>query len=197
MKVVPSSLRMKKGNRCILEEKELKEKINVIRLNRIVSILLYEIKDLSDEDRDLPIRWNIMHMYSSSQLAKLLALKRGIDIELAGIALALHDIGAVMTKKRKNHAEIAEPYVREVIDKYNSRITDGGTLTEIKEEEIEHIAKAIINHSNKEEHTDDPLVELVKDVDVLDRYLHGIKTEGAYLKRCTNVLKELGIEILQ
>lgn len=173
----------------------MEKKINVKRLNRIVSILLYEMKDLSDEDRDLPIRWSIMHMYSSSQLAKLLALKRGLDIELAGIALALHDIGAVMTKKRKNHAKMAEPYVREIIDKYNSRVTDGGTLAEIKEEEVEYITKAIINHSNKEEHTDDPLVELVKDVDVLDRYLHGIKTEGAYMKRCVNVFNELGIEI--
>lgn len=45
------------------------------RLNRILSILFSEMKDLSDEDRDLPIRWNVMHMYTSSQIAKILALK--------------------------------------------------------------------------------------------------------------------------
>ncbi len=29
--------------------------------------------------------WNIMHMYSSAQLAKLLAIKRGIDPELVAL----------------------------------------------------------------------------------------------------------------
>lgn len=71
------------------------------RLNRILSILFSEMKDLSDEDRDLPIRWNVIHMYTSSQIAKILALKRGIDPELAGIAAALHDIGVVKTKRHK------------------------------------------------------------------------------------------------
>lgn len=37
------------------------------------------------------------------------------------------------------------------------------------------------------------LTELFKDVDSLDRYLHGIETDSAYLKRCNKVLKELNM----
>lgn len=44
------------------------------------------MKDLADDGRDLPVRWHIMHMYSSSQLAKLLAMRRGIEPELAAVA---------------------------------------------------------------------------------------------------------------
>ena len=91
----------------------------VRRLNRILVMLLLEMKDLTDEGRDLPIRWSLMHMYSSSQLAKLLAIRRGIEPELAGIAAALHDIGVVMTKKHRGHAEAALPYVYDFIEKYN------------------------------------------------------------------------------
>lgn len=45
----------------------------------------------------------------------------------------------------------------------------------------------------KETYTNDSFVELLKDVDSFDRYLHGVKTEGAYLERCNRVMKELGI----
>ncbi len=71
--------------------------MDVRRVNRLVSVLFEEMKDLSDEGRDLPIRWNVMHMFSSSQLAKVLAMRRGLDPELAAIAAALHDIAVVAT----------------------------------------------------------------------------------------------------
>ncbi|ACR79331.1 metal dependent phosphohydrolase [Kosmotoga olearia TBF 19.5.1] len=162
------------------------------RLNRILSILFSEMKDLSDEDRDLPIRWNVIHMYTSSQIAKILALKRGIDPELAGIAAALHDIGVVKTKRHKNHAEAAERYVYEIIESYNSK--HRGDLPQITKEEAELIVNAIVQHSQKEIISDNPFVEILKDVDSLDRYLHGVKTEGTHRERCIKVLKELGIE---
>lgn len=84
--------------------------LNVKRVNRLLVTLFEEMRYLDDEGRDLPIKWNMMHMYSSSQLA-----------------------------------------------------------------------------------TDDSFVELLKDIDSLDRYLHGIKSEGAYIDRCKEVFNELGI----
>jgi uncharacterized protein len=93
------------------------------RVNRITSMLLEEMRTLTDEGRDLPIRWNIMHMYSSSQIAKVLALRRGMGeqaAELASIAAALHDIAVVATKKHDRHAEVAGEYVRDAIAKYNN-----------------------------------------------------------------------------
>lgn len=174
---------------------EKRETFHVKRLNRILSMLLSEMKDLTDEGRDLPIRWNIMHMHSSSQLAKLLAIHRGIDPELAGIAAALHDIGVVMTKKHEGHAEIAPSYVYDFVERYNRE--SGTKLSKVTQEETDVIVNAIIQHSDKEICSDDPFVELLRDVDSLDAYLHGVKIEGGRLERSQRVMKELGIAFPQ
>lgn len=169
------------------------KRIFMRRLNRILTMLLMEMKDLTDEGRDLPIRWSLMHMYSSSQLVKLLAIRRGIDPELAGIAAALHDIGVVMTKKHEGHAEAASPYVYDFIERYNRE--SGTKLSKVTEEEMEAIVKAVVQHSEKESNSNDPFVELLRDVDSLDAYLHGVEIEGSRLERCKKVMKELGIEM--
>lgn len=169
--------------------------LSVKRLNRILAKLLSDWKDLSDEGRDFPIRWNIMHMYSSSQLAKLLAIRRGLNPELAGIAAALHDIGVVATKRHEGHAEVAERYVDDFIETYNARA--GTKLAPIIKEERGQIVRAVAQHSDKESDSGDPFVELLKDVDSLDRYLHGIKMEEAHVERCNKVMQELGFERLE
>ena len=169
------------------------ERLSVRRLNRILTMLLLEMKDLTDEGRDLPIRWSLMHMYSSSQLAKLLAIHRGIDPELAGIAAALHDIGVVMTKKHRGHAEAASPYIYDFVKRYNRE--SGTKLTKVTEEEMEAVVKAVVQHSEKELNSNDPFVELLRDVDSLDAYLHGVEIEWGRLERCKKVMKELGIEM--
>ncbi|MCG3224732.1 MAG: hypothetical protein H7647_09720 [Candidatus Heimdallarchaeota archaeon] len=51
------------------------------RLNFIFELLLEKTKEFADINRDQPLEWSIMHMYSCSQLAKLLAMKRGLDLE--------------------------------------------------------------------------------------------------------------------
>jgi len=164
--------------------------ISAKRLNRILAILLSEWKGLSDEGRDFPVRWNIMHMYSSSQLAKLLAVRRGLNPELAGIAAALHDIGVVATKKHEGHAEAAEGYIDAFIEAYN--VKAGAKLTPITKQERDQVVRAVAQHSQKQIDSGDPFVELLKDVDSLDRYLHGIKMEEAHVARCNAVMQELG-----
>jgi uncharacterized protein len=171
------------------------DRFPVRRLNRILTMLLSEMKDLSDEGRELPMRWHIMHMYSSSQLAVVLALRRGLNPELAGMAAALHDLGLVTTKNEEGHAEAAEKYVRDFFGRYHARTR--GRLPEIMEEEENKIIKAIVRHGQKEVYSDDSLVELLKDVDSLDGYLHGGKAEGARLERVLRVVKELGIEKME
>lgn len=166
--------------------------LDVKRVNKIISMLFEEMKLLSDDERDLPVVWNVMHMYSSSQLAKIIALSRGIDIELAAIAGGIHDIATIVTKKTDGHAQKSEIYVRELIDKYNNKWRED--LPVVTKEEENLLVNAIINHSYKESYSEDKFIELLKDVDSLDRYLHGVKTEGEYLIRCKRVLKELGIE---
>jgi uncharacterized protein len=171
----------------------IQERLPVRRLNRILGMLLLEMKDLIDEGRDLPIRWNLMHMYSSSQLAKLIALRRGMDPELAGIAAALHDIGVVMTKRHEGHAEAALPYVYDFLRRYNEE--SGKRLSKVTEEETEAIIKAVVQHSEKELNSNDPFIELLRDVDSIDAYLHGVEIEGGRLERSKRVMKELGIEM--
>lgn len=173
------------------DNKSYVKRLSVRRLNRILTTLLSDMKDRTDEGKDFSVHWNIMHMYSSSQLAKLLAMHRGIEAELAGIAAALHDIGIVMTKKLEGHAEAAERYVYDFLKKYNLKW--GRKPLQVTEEEMEKIVKAIVQHSEKEVSTSDPFVELLKDVDSLDGYLHGVTPEGGRLDRCKRVIEELGI----
>ena len=175
-----------------VETDQREDRFPVRRLNRMLTMLLSEMKDLSDEGRELPMRWHLMHMYSSSQLAVVLALRRGLNPELAGIAAALHDLGLVMTKIDEGHAEPAEKHVRDFFGRYHARTR--GRLPEITEDEKKQMIKAIARHGQKEIYSDDALVELLKDVDSLDGFLHGGKAEGARLERVLRVMKELGIE---
>ena len=167
--------------------------LSVKRLNRILAMLLADWKDLSDEGRDFPIRWNIMHMYSTSQLAKLLAIRRGLDPELAGIAAALHDIAVVTTKRNEGHAQLAEKYIDDFIEAYNGKAgAKGAPLTE---EDRDQIVRAVAQHSDKVTDSGDPFVELLRDVDSLDRCLHGIKMEEAHVVRCDKMMRELGFRM--
>lgn len=83
-------------------------------------------------------------------------------------------------------------HVRDAIQRYNSG--PWTKLPRVTEAEEDMLVDAIVQHSDKAVFSDDTLAELLKDVDSLDRYLYGVKTEGAYLDRCYKVLRELGIE---
>jgi len=168
-------------------------KLDVRRLNRILSYLFEDIKNLSDDDRELPIKWSVMHMFSSSQLASLVALKRGLNPELLAISAALHDIGAIKTKRRENHAENASIFVYEIIEVYNSSLR--GDLPLINDEEIKIIHETVVNHSDKGNISDNLYVEAMKDVDSLDRYLHGINTKGDHINHLNNLLDIFEIKI--
>ena len=136
-----------------------------------------------------------MHMYSSSQLAKILAFKRNLDPELAGLIAALHDISVIYTGKKERHAENGESYIRELIATYNKEDKPYYPPITVEEEEI--IVSAVIQHSDKGSVTKDEYVELLKDVDSFDRLLHGIKTKDDHFKRAQNFAQEIGIELQQ
>jgi uncharacterized protein len=168
--------------------------LSVWRLNRILACVFTKIKDLTDEDRYLPLVWSHMHMYSTMQLGKLVALKRGIDPELAAMTCMFHDIYSLMTGQYKDHGIKAEKHIREIIDEYNIEIRD--ELKPITDIEIEKIISAIKVHSDKLQISSEPLTELLKDVDTLDSYLHGFTQDknSGRIKRGNNLLKELNID---
>ena len=57
---------------------------------------------------------------------------------------------------------------------------------------------AIKVHSQKDIDSGDPFIELLKDADVLDRYLHWVKEDRkCYIERYEKVLTELGVDIVK
>ncbi len=163
------------------------------RLNCILDILLSKIKESSITNRDQSIEWSIKHMYSSAQLAKLLAHKRGFDIEIAGIAGAIHDLAIIETGKFENHGPLGGPLVRDFLLEYNSKY--GKEHGKISKEDMEQIVNATINHTKKKQYDDTAFDELIKDVDSLDRFLHGLETFDYYTKRTKKALKGLNLDI--
>ena len=162
------------------------------RLNKILELLMEEINQSKIIERDQPISWSIQHIFSCSQLSKLLAMSRKEDIEIAGIAGAIHDIAIIRTGKFENHGPEGGPMVREFLVSFNTRY--GNQIGRIEQEEIELIVQATINHTDKTNFTENYFDELIKDADSLDRYLHGKETYDFYIERCTNALADLHLD---
>ncbi len=156
------------------------------RLNRIIGMLIETLDTCDFSESEVTRQWHCMHIMSCSQLIKPEAGKRGISMELAAITAALHDYGLIITGKKENHAEKGAEMLRDFIDSYNSKYGDRRGI--ITDEEFEIIKHAVQHHSEKEIDSKEPYTELLKDIDCLDRYLHGVYTEGEYLKRVKKLL---------
>lgn len=166
--------------------------MKVKRLNKILEMLFDEMNLSIKEGGEPPVLWYVMHLYSSLQVAKILAIKRGLDLEISAIAAALHDVAVIVTKQTNDHAKNGEKYVRNIIVNYNKNITNNNL--KITERELEIIVNSVIKHSEIEVFSEDSYVELLKDVDAYDKYLHGIETSGYFLIRSKKVMDELGLQ---
>lgn len=135
-----------------------------------------------NSQRDYPVIWERIHATSCAQIGRMLAEKRGVDMEQAALACALHDIGRWVSGRQANHAPNGEePVCRFLIE---------GKITE---EIREQIIQAVIKHSEKEQ-IGTPLEEIVKDADILDCHWHGDKmTKPFHVARLHQCLKDLGI----
>ncbi|MFX1484450.1 MAG: HD domain-containing protein [Promethearchaeota archaeon] len=165
----------------------------VWRLNQILLILQIRVETITnDKNREsgIPVSWSVMHMHTTTQLAKLLAMKRGCDVEIAAMTAAFHDVYSLHTGKWEDHGKLAKPYIDEIINEYNE--VWGDQLGSITEEEVKQIIGAIRDHSEKEKIVKDQYAELLKDVDCIDSYLHGFEPKGAHLERVSKVFTELG-----
>ncbi len=179
----------------LYEDEKQEGGLPVWRLNMIHEILFERFHTLSKENREIPLVWSIMHMHTTTQLAKILAIKRNLDPELAGLVCVFHDIYTLLTGKCKDHGLKAEPYVREIVDEYNKRC--GIEVGNISEEDASVIVQAIAVHSDKHQVSDNPYTELLRDIDSLDAYLNGMKLwEGTGRRqRVRTVTKELDLEL--
>lgn len=149
---------------------------------------------INDDERDSSIVWELKHSSGCCQIARILAQKRKLDIEISEVAALLHDIYVAVEGKYENHAAngaaMAQKLLREI-----GGFTPG---------QVDTITNAIAHHSQKDVYSEDPYVELVKDVDVFDCSLYS-GSEDYYLlhkpkevveeyrKRVISVRKELGL----
>lgn len=134
------------------------------RLLKVQGALLKEIDKYEKliPERDQPGDWERVHVSSCAKLGYLFALKRDVDPELAAIACACHDYGRILTGKQKDHAEAGYEPIKQFLK----------GLETFEDKEIEQIALAVKNHSNKSDVGTD-LEEIVKDADVLDFHQYG------------------------
>ena len=163
------------------------------KVERKVIQLILDSK-IPDSEREDGIIFELKHAAGCTQIARILAQKRSLDVELAETASTLHDIYVIMTGSYKNHVPEGAPIAEKIL----------GEVGGFTEEEIKTITNAIAHHSEKEIISEDPYVEIVKDVDVLDSSLYR-NAEGyyrihkapkifeKYLKRIKSVRAELGL----
>lgn len=145
---------------------------------KVVELLLNS--KLQDSERDSSIAWELKHSSGCCQIARILAQKRNLDVEIAEVSSILHDIYVIVEGKYKDHAKLGAPIAKEILEEI------GG----FSQKEIEKITSAVAHHSEKDIYSDDLYVELVKDVDVFDCSLYK-GAEGFYrIHKPEDIVKE-------
>lgn len=172
-----------KGNNLSKSEKIERKVIELILSSKI-----------PDNQRESSVVWELKHSSGCVQIARILAEKRKLNVELVEISAVLHDIYVIVFGTYKNHAKLGAPIAEKLL------IDIGGFTAE----EINTISSAIAHHSEKDIYSDDPYIELVKDADVFDCSLYK-GAEGdyrinkpervfvEYVKRIRKVRIELGL----
>lgn len=163
------------------------------KIQRQATEMILESK-IPDSQRENSKVWELKHHAGTVQIGRILAIKRGLDVEIAEIICVFHDIYAIVHGKYTNHARLGADIAKDMLTQ--SHVFTSG--------EIQTITEAIANHSDKHVYTKKPYIELAKDADVFECSLYAgaegfyrlhkkdvIFTE--YVNRIKNVRKELGL----
>ena len=143
-----------------------------------------ELVNLVQPDRQ---RYYFVHLYGVSHFGALLAIRRGLDPELASVCGMLHDIYAVMFGSYDNHAVNGSIEAKKILESTELFFDD----------EIDIITTAISQHSCKDKkHL--PYDEVLKDADVLHHCLYNPSFSVAEHEqsRYTDLLIELGGKVV-
>ncbi|MBL4933297.1 HD domain-containing protein [Clostridium paridis] len=124
------------------------------------------------------------HLYGVSNTCSLIALKRGLNVELCAIIGMLHDISTYKTHYTPDHGTLGAIEAEKILEE----------IKLFNKEEIEIICSAISKHSNKNS-VDNEYDEVLKDADVLQHYLYNTSFEVSEKEknRLSKILSELGI----
>lgn len=162
------------------------------KITRDIEVLKSVLKrieeiDWNDEEIEVSKDWVSVHLFTASQLARFLALRRGHDAELAAVAGALHDIGLLDTEGMgSDHASKGERLSKEILNE----------VGKFSEEEIKLVVDAVTRHSEKDK-VGTWLDEIMKDVDVFDCTMFGsdFSPFEHHYKRVKNIEEELNIKL--
>ncbi len=164
------------------------------KVERKVIELIFQ-SDIPDEKREDSKFFEFMHASGCMDIGRILAQKRDLNIDRAGVICILHDISVIVSGTYKDHAKLGAGIAGKILQ------NAGGFLNE----EVEIITQAIAHHSEKEIYSDDSYVELIKDADVFECSLYK-NAEGfyrlhkapdifdQYVKRVKRVREELGLD---
>ncbi len=160
----------------------------------VVERILASGEQIPDKQRVWGKVFELKHSSGVIQIGRLLAEKRGLNSELAGLACVLHDIYVNDTGQGKDHAQLGSVIAAKIL-------RDTGKFTD---EEIALITQAVKNHSDKHIISTNPYDELVKDADVLECSLYEnikagyleekpVETCRIYFERIKKVRREMGL----
>jgi uncharacterized protein len=125
-----------------------------------------------------------VHLYGVAQNCTLLALKRGLDVELCAIIGMLHDIFTYKYQYVKNHAVLGMDEAEQILVK----------LDVFSKKEIKLLITAIGNHSDKK-NKHDKYSEMIKDADVLHNSFYSNTLEIKHHKRLKKILSKFELEL--
>lgn len=150
-----------------------------IRLESVRVIMDEMLLSMNDANER---RCAYLHLYGVSQTAAMLAIKRGLDPEIAAIIGMCHDYYYFMTGIKEFHDQSGAEAVRPII-------RDMGIFNE---DEQVCILTAIFRHSDKKT-IHSAYDELIKDADVLQHYLYNtaLKVKVDNCPRLKKTLAEL------
>lgn len=150
------------------------------KIRKIVNDILMNNSDLEER------HCGFVHLYGVSSICRLLALKRGLDAELCGIAGMLHDISSYKLGNSIDHSKLGSIEARKILNEAKC----------FEDEEIDIICKSIYNHSDKNE-IHSVYDEILKDADVLQHYLNNskFKIEEKEKSRLYDLFIDLGITL--
>ena len=152
------------------------------RLKELKKYVNKKLSEMKDPDDMLKAAG---HLYGVSMSAELIAQKRGLDTELAGMAGMLHDLYAYESGSYDDHAHKGADLARKVLEK----------LVLTSPEETDIICSAIYHHDDKAA-VDAPMDEVLKDADVMHHIYNDLSKEVKEKEaaRYADLKKEFGIE---
>jgi hypothetical protein len=153
-------------------------------MTRLETVRAYADEIFKNNPDENEKRAAYIHSYGVSQCCALLAIKRGLDPELATAIGLLHDVYSYKTSATEEHAVNGAEMVR-VAFKYE--------LNGLFSENEQTLIKSAIYHHSDKGLVHDEYDELLKDADIFQNWLYDMTNEKKHTDRVKSVIRELSL----